>query len=54
MRRLVGYDLNGWRDLAARNWLGQPGEDDAGMVEEVVSGGVGGVVVRLGDGGGKT
>lgn len=51
MRRLVGYDLNGWRDLAARNWLEQPGGDVAEVVEHAVSGGVGGVVVRLDDGG---
>ena len=51
MRRLVGYDLNGWRDLAARNWMEQPGEDDSGAVELVVSGGIGGVVVGLGEAG---
>jgi len=51
MRRLVGYDLNGWRDLAARNWLEQPDEDVAEGVEPIVSGGMGGVVVRLGDDG---
>ena len=31
MRRLCGYDLNGWRDQAARNWRVQPGGD----VEEI-------------------
>lgn len=53
MRRLVGYDLNGWRDFAARNWLEQfdEGAVDRNDVEQVVSGGVGGVVVRLERGG---
>ena len=49
MRRLVGYDLNGWRDVAARNWLEQPGQEVAEGMEQIVSGGVGGVVVRLGE-----
>lgn len=26
-RRVCGYDLNGWRDMAARNWMVRPGED---------------------------
>ena len=50
MRRLVGYDLTGWRDFAVRNWLEQtdhaPGENS----KQIVSGGIGGVVVRLGTG----
>jgi hypothetical protein len=51
--RLAGIDLNGWRDLAVRNWLEQAGED---QVEEegaesthVIAGGVGGVVVTTGE-----
>lgn len=48
MRRLCGYDLNGWRDQAARNWLVHPG----GEVEEteaLVSAGLLTSVVRIGD-----
>ena len=48
MRRLVGYDLTGWRDFAARNWLEKPGHEPIEDSEQIVSGGVGGVVVRLG------
>lgn len=27
-RKLCGFDLNGWRDFAARNWRSVPGDDD--------------------------
>lgn len=49
MRRFVGYDLTGWRDIAARNWLEQPGEETAEGSEQIVSGGIGSVVVRVGE-----
>ena len=28
LHRFVGYDLNGRRDMAARSWLVQPGEEE--------------------------
>jgi len=49
MRRLVGYDLNGWRDLAVRNWIERPGDDPEEGGRHLVSGGVGGVVVSVGE-----
>lgn len=52
MRRLAGIDLNGWRDLALRDWLEAPGEaDDEGR--HILSGGIGGVVVGTRHGGRK-
>lgn len=40
-RKLVGYDLNGWCDRAARNWIiGPDGEETIGNEEEFVSGAV--------------
>ncbi|MFC6689638.1 hypothetical protein [Jhaorihella thermophila] len=49
MKRLVGYDLNGWSDFAARNWLEIPGQEPVEDRDQVVKGGAGGVVVRLKD-----
>lgn len=49
MRRLVGFDLNGWNDFAARNWLEVPGQEPVENRDQVVHGGVGGVVVQLKD-----
>ncbi len=48
MKQLAGYDLNGWRDLAIRNWLKSPGEDDDTHQKLQISGGIGGAVVALG------
>ncbi len=48
MRRLCGYDLNGWRDLAARNWLVKP-DGDVEETEALVSAGLLTSVVRIGD-----
>lgn len=40
-RKLVGYDLNGWCDRAARNWMiGPDGEDTVGNKKEFISGAV--------------
>lgn len=36
MKRLCGYDVNGWRDVATRNWLAKPGEE--GEEDEEVRG----------------
>ena len=45
MRRIAGVDINGWKDMAARDW--SPDEEDAekGKVF-IVDGGVGSVAVR--------
>ena len=50
MRRLVGYDLTGWRDFAVRSWLEQTDHELGEYSKQIVSGGTGGVVVRLGTG----
>lgn len=50
--RLVGYDINGWRDLAVRNWIERPGEDECYSDARdgyKITGGVGSVVVRVSD-----
>ncbi len=48
MRRVVGLDLNGWHDRAARTW--SPfGDDDLDPTLEVIDGGVDTVVVYTGD-----
>jgi len=49
MRRIAGVDINGWKDMAARDW--SPGEEDAekGKVF-LVDGGVGSVAVRQASG----
>ncbi len=49
MKRLVGYDLNGWSDFSARNWLEVPGQEAIEDREQVIHGGVGGVVVTVGE-----
>lgn len=50
MTRLVGYDLTGWRDLCARNWLEEVGQETLQDRAVIVSGGTGGVVVQVDDG----
>lgn len=47
MRRLVGFDLNGWNDFAVRNWLEEPGQEAVEGKEQVIHGGIGGVIVRV-------
>ncbi|PSL16040.1 hypothetical protein [Shimia abyssi] len=47
MKRLVGYDLNGWSDYSARNWLQVPGQVAIEGQEQTIHGGVGGVVVTV-------
>ena len=47
MKKLVGFDLNGWNDFAAKNWLEVPGQETIEDVEQVVHGGVGGAVVKV-------
>ena len=48
LRKLVGYDLNGWNDFGAKNWLEVPGQETDENTEQLVRGGIGGVVVRVG------
>ncbi len=50
MKRLVGFDLNGWRDQAMRNWIETPGEGETFNEGTLVSAGIGGIVVTLGGG----
>lgn len=50
MKRLVGFDLNGWRDQAMRNWIEKPGEGETFNDGTLISAGIGGIVVTLGDG----
>lgn len=50
MKHLVGYDLNGWRDLAAVRNRGQSPEKDD-KTDTVISGGIGGCVVLLNEDG---
>ena len=49
-RRVCGFDLNGWRDMAARNWLVRPGEDpEPGSETFLTESGPLPVVVRAGE-----
>lgn len=49
MRAIVGLDLNGWRDMAARDW--DPDEPNHRIAETaVIDGGTCGVAVQLSDG----
>lgn len=43
-RRLIGYDVTGWRDTAVRNWLAQPGDGEDAFGEFPISGGLGSVI----------
>ncbi len=52
MRKLSGFDLNGWRDCAARNWIVQADGDEAEVASSFVEGGLNGVVVQTGATGG--
>jgi hypothetical protein len=46
MRKLCGYDLNGWRDRAARNWVILPDGEEQEIASAIVEGGIFGVVVE--------
>lgn len=48
MKKLSGFDLNGWRDSAARNWIIQPDGDETEVPSSFVEGGLNGVVVQTG------
>ena len=49
MKKLCGYDVNGWRDIAVRNWVLRPGEETVFERTEV-DGGPLPTVVYTGDG----
>ncbi|MGO7154759.1 hypothetical protein [Rhizobium leguminosarum] len=46
MKKLCGYDLNGWRDTAARNWVTLPDGEEKEVPSAIVEGGIFGVVVE--------
>lgn len=48
MKKLCGYDLNGWRDTAARNWVVLPDGEEKEVQSTVIEGGIFGVVVETG------
>lgn len=48
MKKLCGYDLNGWRDSAARNWITLPDGEEQEVPVAIVEGGILGVVVETG------
>lgn len=49
-RKLCGFDVNGWRDFAARNWRTMPGEEEEIGPIDVVPCGPLSSVVRVGAG----
>ncbi len=49
-RKLCGFDVNGWRDGVARNWVARPGDEEEIGVVRVVEGAVLSEVVRVGSG----
>ena len=48
MKKLCGYDLNGWRDTAARNWVILPDGEENEVRSSIIEGGIFGVVVETG------
>lgn len=46
MRKLCGYDLNGWRDSVARNWIVEPDGEEKEVASSHIEGGIFGVVVE--------
>lgn len=49
-RKLCGYDVNGWRDGVARNWVARPGDEEEIGVVRIVEGAVLPEVVQAGEG----
>lgn len=47
-RKLCGYDVNGWRDGVARNWVARPGDEEEIGVLRIVEGAVLPEVVHVG------
>ena len=50
LRKVCGFDLNGWRDFAARNWRTIPGQEEQIGQTDVIGGGALSSVVNVGDG----
>lgn len=48
-RKLCGFDLNGWRDFAAKNWHSVPGEDEIIGPTDIVASGPLSSIVRIGE-----
>ncbi|MGO8450674.1 hypothetical protein ACC779_12255 [Rhizobium ruizarguesonis] len=48
MKKLTGFDLNGWRDSAARNWVVLADGEEREVPSSIVDGGLNGVVVLTG------
>lgn len=49
-RKLCGFDVNGWRDFAAKNWRSVPGEEEEIGPTDIVPSGPLTSVVKVGDG----
>jgi hypothetical protein len=49
-RKLCGYDVNGWRDVGARNWVAKPGDEEELGGVHIVEGAVLPDVVLAGEG----
>ena len=49
-RKLCGYDVNGWRDGAAKNWVARPGDEEDIGPTKIVEGATLPEVVRTSDG----
>jgi len=49
-RKLCGFDVNGWRDGVARNWVARPGDEEEIGVVRIVEGAVMPGVVQVGTG----
>ncbi len=47
MKRLVGFDLNGWNDFSVRNWVEVAGQETSNKQKRVIHGGIGSVVVQV-------
>lgn len=48
-RKFCGFDLNGWRDFAAKNWRSLPGEDEEIGPVDIIPSGPLSSVVRVGE-----
>lgn len=48
MKKLSGFDLNGWRDSTARNWVVLADGEEREVPSSIVDGGLNGVVVMTG------
>jgi hypothetical protein len=49
MKKICGYDVNGWRDTAMRNWLLKPGDEAEVEGQFIIEGSILPSVVKVGD-----